>query len=252
MLNLRAATREILEQVESLSGRGVQPMRDDTLQVFATLSTARHGAAYHVLRYKPTDEPVDYWLAYQAGFLVRLFSCSPEERYEFAPLPAASESAFQWLKLGRSLDAEAESMGRRFALAISQWALMNLRSLSIGMRIDQFIFDQHSSLRELQQAGFERNLDGNLKVIGQRVGGFSVPSPLLGMDAAYALFAERLLGIQGATIPYEAAGALDTGRDLLKILDTIPADAVHDRGLVDAWAERLGMADWYRWQPYQP
>ena len=57
--NLRAATRDILRLVEELSGSSVQPMRDDTLKVFATLVTARRGAQYHVLRYKPTNDPMD-------------------------------------------------------------------------------------------------------------------------------------------------------------------------------------------------
>ena len=67
MQHLRAATQDILKRIETLSGKSVQLMRDDSLSVLATLQMARHGAAFHVLRYKPTDEPLDYLVAYQAG-----------------------------------------------------------------------------------------------------------------------------------------------------------------------------------------
>ena len=41
------------------------------------------GAAYHVLRFKPTNEPIDYFVCYQAGFLLRLFANSPTQRFDF-------------------------------------------------------------------------------------------------------------------------------------------------------------------------
>ena len=47
-------------------------------------------------------------------------------------------------------------------------------------------------------------------------------------------------------------GALELGAELLSILDKLPADAAHDRELVDAWAAAIGMTGWYTWIPYKP
>jgi hypothetical protein len=250
--NLRAATKDILRLVADLSGRSVQLMRDDTLKVFSTLVTARHGSPYHVLRYQPSNDPLDYWFAYQAGFLIRLFNCPPESRFDFVPDPDANQKVLELIGLGRKLPPDERETAKGFADVVAQWALMNLRSLSIGMRVDAWIAETYPTLRELQAPALERNLQSNLNVIGQRLGKLSVPSQFLGMDAAYALFAERLLGTDEFTIPYEAAGALDAGRDLLAILDATPAAPDHDCELVDRWAQRLGMNGWYRWQPYEP
>ena len=41
MQHLRAATQDILKRIETLSGKSVQLMRDDSLSVLATLQMAR-------------------------------------------------------------------------------------------------------------------------------------------------------------------------------------------------------------------
>ena len=72
MKNLRPETLGILQRIETLSGRPVEFKPDGALTLRATLQLARNGATSHVLRYRPTNEPLDYWVAYQAGYLLRL------------------------------------------------------------------------------------------------------------------------------------------------------------------------------------
>lgn len=78
--------------------------------------------------------------------------------------------------------SESEA-AEKFGDAVARWALTNLRSLSIGMRIEAWIADSYASLAEFQQSALLRNLQSNLNVVGQRVGKLAVPSGLLGMDA---------------------------------------------------------------------
>ena len=90
-----------------------------------------------------------------------------------------------------------------------------------------------------------------MQLLSKRVGRLSVPVPLLAPVAAYALFADRLLGTSVYAIPYRAAGALEPGTELLRISDTIGSDRRNDRELVDAWASSIGMTGWYSWTPYK-
>ena len=39
---------------------------------------------------------------------------------------------------------------------------------------------------------------------------------------------------------------------LESLTKSAPADAAHDRELVDAWAAAIGMTGWYTWIPYKP
>lgn len=252
MKNLRAVTREVLRQVEERSGKPIQFMRDDQLSLLTSLQMARNGADFHVLRYRPTNDPLDYLIAYQAGFVLRLFENEPANRCDFAPQPRAEHDVEVLIATGQPLTDDDRQTLPQFAKFIAQWSLLNLRSLPIGMRIDRWIATDYPELLELQAASIATQQQQNVAVFAHRVGRLTVPTTLMGAIAAYALFAERLLGTGSYAIPYEAAGVIGDGRELLRLWDETPADARHDVALVDAWASASSMSDWYRWIPYRP
>jgi hypothetical protein len=151
----------------------------------------------------------------------------------------------------RLTDADAASLPQ-FAEVTMHWSLMNLRSFAIGMRIDQWISTAHPELQALQRDGMDSLQQENLKLLSYRMGKLSIPVPLLGPLAAYALFADRLLGTTTYAIPFRAAGTIDLGEELLRINDRVPEEASSDQDLVDAWAAVIGMTGWYTWAPYRP
>ena len=242
----------ILQRVETLSGRPVEFKPDSSLTLRATLQLARNGAPAHVLRYRPSNEPLDYWVAYQAGYLLRLLELPPNERFDFAATGAATGQVEELLTTGQPLNAGDKASAPQFAQMTAHWAMMNLRSYAIGMRIDQWLANNHPELRELQAAGVDAMQQENLQLLSKRMGSLSIPVPLLAPVAAYAIFADRVLGKTGYAIPYRAAGVLDLGAELLTISDSASPDAVLDRNLVDAWAAAIGMTGWYAWIPYKP
>jgi hypothetical protein len=222
MKNLRPETLGMLQRIEALSGRPVEFKPDSSLTLRATLQLARNGAPSHVLRYRPTNEPLDYWVAYQAGYLLRLLELPPAERFDFRRhghrARPGGGTARHRTAAGRWRPVDPP----QFAEMTAHWALLNLRSYAIGMRIDQWLADDHPELRSLQAAGIRSMQQENLQLLSKRMGGMSIPVPLLGPVAAYALFADRLLGQTSYAIPYRAAGVLDLGAELLAILDKLP------------------------------
>lgn len=252
MKNLRPDTLGILQRVETLSGRPVEFKPDSSLTLRATLQLARNGAPAHVLRYRPTNEPLDYWVAYQVDYLLRLLELPPDERFDFTATGAAAGQVEELLTTGQPLNDGDKLSIPQFAQMTAHWAMMNLRSYAIGMRIDKWLANEHPDLRELQAAGVDAMQQENLQLLSKRIGSLSIPVPLLAPVAAYALFADRLLGKVGYAIPYRAAGVLDLGAELLAISDSVSPDTVHDRDLIDAWAAAIGMTGWYAWIPYKP
>jgi hypothetical protein len=252
MKNLRPDTMGILQRVETLSGRPVKFKPDSSLTLRATLQLARNGAPAHVLRYRPANEPLDYWVAYQAGYLLSLLELPPGERFDFAGTGTAPSQVEELLSTGQPQADCDRSTLEQFAEMTAHWALMNLRSYAIGMRIDQWLANDHPELRELQAAGVDAMQQENLQLLSKRIGNLSIPVPLLAPVAAYALFADRLLSQASYAIPYRAAGVLDLGAELLAISDSMSSKAAHDRELVDAWAGASGMSGWYTWIPYKP
>lgn len=70
---LQPETCQIIKEVENLSGRPVHVTADPELKVMSTISAARGSSPAHFLRYRPGTRAVDYLVAYQLGFLLRLF-----------------------------------------------------------------------------------------------------------------------------------------------------------------------------------
>lgn len=252
MKNLGKTAQGILERVEEKTGKSIQFLRDDKLSVLSTLQMARNGAEFHILRYKPSDEPLDYFVAFQAGFVLRLFDNEPDMRFDFSPNPQASKQIGVLASAGQSLSPQDLKAVPEFSKAVAQWALMNLRSLPIGMRIDRWIATQYPELKDLQKTGIAVQQQQNMDVLAYRMGKLTVPTTLLGPNAAYALFADRLLGSESFRIPYEAMGLLAHGKELMHIWDETSPDATHDCQLVDRWANACGMTDWYDWLLYSP
>lgn len=69
------------------------------------------------------------------------------------------------------------------------------------------------------------------------------------MGAAYALWWAGADGSRIALLPYEAAGHLKKGQELLDALDSVPADdAARWPKVVDLWAEKLDLEGCYQWK----
>ena len=103
--NLRPTTLELLKRVEALSGRPIEFRPDSSLSLRATLQMARHGAPAHLLRYRATNEPLDYWVAYQAGYALRLFELPADERMDLRGTGEAERQVEALLRAGQPLDA---------------------------------------------------------------------------------------------------------------------------------------------------
>jgi hypothetical protein len=92
----------------------------------------------------------------------------------------------------------------------------------------------------------------NMSALTFSQGKLHLPVTLLSTVAAYALFSDQLAESTRYAIAFEAAGVLEDGRHLLKLLDQIPTESVNDRELVEQWAKACGMNDWFTWTPYRP
>lgn len=178
MKNLRPETLGILRQIETLRGRPVEFKPDASLALRATLQLARNGAPAHVLRYRPANEPLDYWVAYQADYLLRLLELPPSERFDFAGTGSAPARVEELLTAGLKLTDAEQMAAPRFAEAAAHWAMMNLRSFAISMRIDQWLADRHPDLHLLQRQGMDALQQENLQLLSQRVGKLAIPVPV--------------------------------------------------------------------------
>ena len=158
---LHPDAQHLIEEVESLSGRMVHVTEDPDLKVMATIATARGLAPAHFLRYRPGTRAVDYIVAYQLGFLFRLFSCPAEERFEVIASPAEQEVGMNVLGL--------TDWSPDFARSMVDNIVVQLRTYSVGFRVDGWIRDHCPGLREQQEHSIRSQLAENAQALAPEI-----------------------------------------------------------------------------------
>ena len=250
MLKLLPETTSLVTQLEHLSNRSVEFMRVDSLPVLASIKIARNGASYHILQYRPSNNSVDYYIAQQVGIALRMFEQPKDQRFDFSSDGSGKKSLEAIINASTNLSSKDKELLPLFVESVHQWAMLQLRSIPIGMRVDAWLFESFPNMRESINNGLAEQQQTNAKILGMQIGGLVPPSNQFAPAAAYALFTDRLLGTSYA-IPFKAGGGSD-GKLLLSIFDQMQNSSAYDIRLVNSWAKQLGIESWYQWVPYQP
>lgn len=256
-MNLRHTTRDILSQVEQLTGYPVDVMEDPSLPTIVTVQMAsRRTLPAHLVRYNPSiGQPPDYLICFQCGFILRLFANAPKERVECGFTPAGYE------KMGKLMQAHLGKRGADQA-TINQATehflnaiVVHLRSIPLGMRVSEWLAQEYPELLPLQRAQVLNELKLNSESFSPQAAATMPPMLLeavLAINAAFALFWSQRFHKPSIMQPYVQAGYRPKAGELLDIYRQMPADPAYDRALVDDWARALDLSDLYQWVPYQP
>ena len=242
---LHPAAQQLIRKVEDFSGRLVHVTEDPDLQVMATIRTARGGAPAHFLRYRPGTQAVDYLVAYQLVFLVRLFSCPEGQRWEVSATEEERQVGIKALGLN--------AMGQDFAAGMVDHLVIQLRTYSVGVRVDDWIWKNLPELWSQQEHSIRTQLAENMQSLAPEIRQ-RFPKPLLdantAMNAAYATAWGEVLGEPQFVIPFKALGYAGKAEELLEILKEVPDDPQADRELIERWAKCLGLDGSFHFTPH--
>ena len=164
-MSLRDVTRAVIAQVENASGRPVLATEDDSLPTLASVRMARGNAPAHTITYNPgAGSAPDYLIAYQCGFILRLFANPPSNRWDFAPA-ARSREIVHGLLTGPDGPARklqlAPSAVEKLRDQLFDGLMVQLRSIPVGLRIDAWILRDYQELATLQRSAVLRQLQDN-------------------------------------------------------------------------------------------
>lgn len=244
---------QVLQLVRERTGKPVHVEPDRSLppNVLAKLDVARGGSPFHRIAIHPSaiNDP-DYLIVFQAGFLLRRFAVPPSQRRDFAERPKADETVRHWVQNNPNARHLAAAMNPQLLRFLCSGLLSQVRSMPVGLRVDDWIRKDFPELAKLQRKALDRQMNDNaagLRPEVQRAMPGEALRASLGMNAAFALYWARTLNLPQLVIPYRAAGYEKVGTAVLEVWDRTPSGPESDDQLVDAWAELLGMADWYQW-----
>jgi hypothetical protein len=246
-MSLLDCTRKILEVAEQVSGRPVRVQEDPTLSVLATIKMARGISPMHLISYRPVaGTRPDYHICYQCGFVIRLFETPPDGRFDFGPSLEASSKMDALLADTPNVRSAKEML--------MNGLLTQLRSVPIGLRIDDWLWTICPDLREDQVASARLQLRDNAQVLNPSIRQ-SFPRKVVkantAMNSAFALFWATKLEDPTVSLPYRSIGVDVEGKALLDTFATTDSKPTGDCALVDCWAKELGLSGWYSWKPYK-
>jgi len=250
-LDSKALQQPFLDRVEAASGKPVLLQCDSQFSGHAVIKVATSDQPAHLLLYKPDKEAVlPYLVAFQCEFALRTILADPASQFDLVAkdnMPDDIAALMTSFHQGKNLVPASAVL--QLAGQFSNGLGFQLRSMPITMRIDKEIHNDHPELRNLQQQSIDSQLQENMGALSPRAKELApeeIIKPNASMNAAFAKFFSGLWNAPMIFAPYVAAGYSDVALELLGYHEQIPADANHDRELVDAWAKHLGLDRWYK------
>jgi hypothetical protein len=226
--------------------------------VFGRISTSPHATGSYVIQYRAGIPFKDYVVAFQCGHVLRLLSLREADRFQFATGDTATAWAvelvkdFQKAQKTQRRPALPASVLSGFADQLISGLFTQLRSIPTGMRIDASLAADYPALADDQAEALAAQQQEALSCLSPQVRAM-VPDQIVSasilLNAAYAIFCDRLLGTTQFQVPYAASGFKELAEALVKIFDDMPAEPSSDRALVDAWAREIGLDGKYAWVP---
>ena len=250
-MDARDTQKEFLNRVEQASGKPVIVQSDPKFSGHATIKIAKKDQAAHVLLYKPQHESVlPYLVAYQCSLALRTLEPSQEAQFELSSRSNMEQEVLTLIQnhIGNKPSIPSHlipQLAGQFGNGLG-W---QLRSMPIAIRVDRQIHDEHPELRELQRRSVDGQLQENMHALSPRAKELApkeIIDPNASMNAAFAKFWSDLWHAPMVYAPYLAAGYNDVARELLRLTEEIPSDSSHDRELVEAWMNSLGLDRWFQ------
>ena len=249
--NFLPETESLIERLTEQSGYPVSIVDDPSLKIPATVSMGKPGRPIHIIRFRPDALCLDYLMAVQTSYAIRLFSMPPEERFQ---LSARTESREQIIaevsRLNPQLDAgQARTLGEQ----LFDGLMLQARSCPTGIVVDLLLYRDCPGLRAQQRDNLTSQCQQNVNCLSGRYDR-DFPQRIVqgnrAMNAAHAFFAADLLQQPHLAVPYRAVGLEKTALSLLEEVTSQPLDTIDDRELIAAWGAKLGIEDWFAWLPF--
>jgi hypothetical protein len=241
----------IIDQLEQLTDKKLLLAEAESLSTHATLRVAGVNDPAHVFRYRSNlKQHLPYLVASQCGLVLRILQTTPPLRFDLTSEPSCGAEI---LKLARArFQKNGESLSEKAVVELSgifQNALgVQLRSIPVSLRIDDWILNEFPALKDMQRACTIQHLTEGMATLAPQVRK-NIPDeifePSASMNAAMAGYWARAFDDESLILGYKATGYLSTGSTLLGHFDAIPSQPDNDRQLVQTWIETLGLQDWY-------
>jgi hypothetical protein len=162
-VELRETTRKLIAQVEQTTGFPVVVTQDASLQVTSTVHMAAPNRPGHSIRIHPkAPGGVDYYATYYCHMIQRFFENPLEERFVFGVGEKGRSQVRKLLAQSPIAKWMNEAQMPGICEQLLHGLMRNLRSVPVGLRVDNWILVERSDLADMQKSAVQPQLKENL------------------------------------------------------------------------------------------
>jgi len=247
----------VLEEVERMTGKGIEFIPKENLATYAMLKMARKNMPSHLMYYKKEhDEIINYLIVHECGHLLRVFNCPEEQRL----IPYSDQKTkYEALK---KIENEIVDLTRilsedKIANVIDLWyngIIRQVTNFPPDIMIEKWIFDKFPDLRPLQLKSLKKQLTEALSGLTETVWRITPKTILYASNVMNYVFF-RILGLhigQNFISEYNSTPYLAKGKELASITEKEYTNSHKgDNIMIDRWACFLNVADWFKWRGFE-
>jgi hypothetical protein len=254
-LELIGAVEDILKHVEERTGKTIELVEKKDLPRSAELRTAAKGEATHRLFHRSVyDEQINYVIANQCGHILRLFDVPEDQR--FMPIANYRTMMSYIMEMGDEFHRLVKVFGsEKIKHMVRLWyegVVFQLTKMPPDIMIDKWLYDEYPDLRPIQLSSLIRQRQEAVQSLAQDTRKFT-PEKIYHvsniMNYAFFKVLEDHFRLDWVA-PYHSTIFIFDGSALAKLTEReYVNNHVGDRAMIDAWANRLGLATWFEWKP---
>jgi hypothetical protein len=238
--------------VQAESGRTVVVLSDPSIQSTATVCVQDPATPMYTLRYAPAlESELPYLVAFECMMLLRTVRADAGFRFDVVSTAKMGREVHLLVAehLRKTHPGIADSLVTQAAGQLGNGLGVQLRSMPIAIRVDDFLRGEYPMLAEMQQVNVERQLQNAMQSLGTAVRNFAPPRLLdasSAMNCAFAMFWGRTWNRPELAVPFLSAGFGAIGTKLLELVSSIGSTPNGDRQLVEQWTSLLSLGEWYQ------
>lgn len=211
-MNQFDASKSIEARLTAASGKPVLVHGDPKCPGHASIKIASDDSPAHLLRYKPEFESeLPYLSAFQCGMALRSIQAKTVNRFDLASMPAMGTEVKRLIEdhLRKIDSAVPISKVPQLCQQLGHGLGLQLRSMPIAIRVDEWLYRDYPALAELQRKSNERQLQEAMHALGPSVRAFApqrIIDANVGMSCAFAKFWAATWNEPEIAIPFISAG----------------------------------------------
>ncbi|MHB8107592.1 MAG: hypothetical protein ACYDH4_09245 [Candidatus Cryosericum sp.] len=246
----------ILGETEDKTGKRIEFVEDDRLQVLASVRIARSSMPAHVIRFRKADPVLlAHLVAHECGHVQRVYAVPPEKRLAPVTKPRHIDRAFRILAADPcvTLGTMDEQQAREMLTIWHQGMVNQVVNLNVDYRIESWLYREHPSIRPNQEKSIELQVQMSVAGLAFDVERHTPHLLYEGSNAvnyAYLRSVGIMLG-RNLVRDYADPGILVLGKRLATVLEEPDAGFEGDVRESNQWASMLGIRDWFDWQAFE-